>query len=146
MRLWPLIIIALLDARTPLHLPPPSHLSLAEVQLLTQRMGSHASDLDWLVQAAIVLDYSAVETSANNLIGSTRLPRPADGETGTLSSRLPKRFFNLQDRLVQDARAVATAARANDPKQLGLAVGDLIQTCVACHSSYLEDPDRLVAH
>lgn len=126
-------------ART-LHLAEPKDFPAAARQALAQRMSQHADQLEWVLSAALMLNYDLAARSATNLADDPKLAPPPPGDLDTLNAALPKRFFVLQAQLAKKARAVATAAKAKDDVKLSQAVGKLTETCVACHSAYLYGP------
>jgi cytochrome c556 len=115
---------------------PGDKLPEAVRRALGHRMVHHAQQLGELLKAVLILDHAAVEERVGALIES-KLARPAAGETDTLNSSIPKRFFDLQDNLVKQATAVREAAHQGDDAKMGEAFGKLAQACVACHAVYL---------
>jgi hypothetical protein len=119
-------------------LPTAEGLPLAARDALALRMSHHAVDLEGLLNAALMLDHALAETEGTALANSPRIGRPLPGEQGSLSALLPPRFFSMQDKLAQQAQAVAMAARIRDDRRLAKALGALTRTCVECHSVYLK--------
>jgi cytochrome c556 len=137
-RLLPLIAgAALLGSAPTLHLPEPASFPAAAREALHQRMSQHADQLEWLLSAALMLNYDLAATAATRLAEDPKLARPRPGDVDTLNAALPKGFFDLQERMVKQARAVAAAARTHDDARIAKTVGRLTETCVACHSVYL---------
>jgi mono/diheme cytochrome c family protein len=87
----------------------------------------------------LLLEYDLVYMLASDLAEEPRLGRPAPNEQGTLNALLPAGFFVHQDALVKNAQALAQAAADKHDKRLGEAFGQVAQTCVGCHSTYLHE-------
>jgi hypothetical protein len=120
-----------------LHLPEAGSLPLAARDALALRMSNHAADLDRLLAAALTLNHRLAEDAAKQLAATPRIGRPVAGDLDSLAALLPPRFFDLQDRLAQQALEVARAAHLRDDRLLSKSMGALTQTCVECHSVYL---------
>jgi hypothetical protein len=129
-------------AQTKGSLPEPEWLPSEAREMLTARMDRHGEVMMLLLVSVLTLQHSDTELLAEQVAAEPRIGRPAPGEQGTISALLPPRFFTLQDELVDRAHAVATAARANDNSRIVRAYGQLAETCVSCHSVYLQ-PDTL---
>ena len=119
-------------------LEAPSYLSAIARQLLKQRMKRHGADMLSMVTAVILLDHEATQRLAAELAAEPRLTRPIAGGADDVNAALPERFFVLQDELRSRALDLATASRGADNQQLAARLGELTQTCVSCHSTYLE--------
>jgi hypothetical protein len=119
------------------HLPPPGYLPAAARALLGERMEQHAEGITDLITSVVLLDHEAAADVARDIADGPRIARPLPGQSDALNASLPKRFFDLQDELHERARAVATAAAARDDRKLAQSFAALTQTCVACHSAYL---------
>ena len=121
--------------------PPEAKQSLSPLarQFLRKRMERHADDMVRLVIAATLLNRNKVQLFANELATEPRLTRPLPGDVDEdLNSTLPERFFVLQDELRARAQLLATVARGKDNDALATGVGQLLQTCITCHSAFLE--------
>ena len=123
-------------------LPEPNWLPTEAREMLSARMDRHGEVMMMLLVSVMTLQHSDTELLAEQVAAEPRIGRPATGEKGTISALLPPRFFTLEDELVDRAHAVANAARANDNGRIVRAYGQLAETCVSCHSVYLQ-PDRL---
>ena len=123
-------------------LPEPAWLPSEAREMLSARMDRHGEVMMMLLVSVMTLQHSDTELLAEQVAAEPRLGRPATGEKGTISALLPPRFFTLQDQLVDRAHAVANAARANDNGRIVRAYGQLAETCVSCHSVYLQ-PDKV---
>lgn len=124
-------------------LPPgelgqPDYLSELARATLQRRMARHGRDLSVLVQAVVLLRRPIVAELAANIANEPRIGRPLPDGDEELNAVLPERFFVLQDELRDRAKSVAEAARRRDDAKLATAFGLLAQSCVACHSAYLE--------
>lgn len=118
----------------------PSYLSQIARQLLTQRMLRHGRDTLNLVQSVLFLDRETTQRLAAEIAAEPRLTRPIAGGADDVNAALPERFFVLQDELKSRALDLAEAARSPDNEKLAKRLGELTQTCVSCHSAYLEPP------
>jgi hypothetical protein len=116
----------------PGYLPPDARKELGD------RMRTHAEDLVLLSRHVVELSYDDVEQLARRIGGQPGIGRPAQSKNDPLSSVLPDSFFDLQDRMSNAARDLATTARERDDEAMAAAYGRLAQTCVACHSAYLK--------
>src|SRR3954470_6638478 len=123
-------------------LPKPNWLPSEAREMLSARMDRHGEVMMMLLVSVMTLQHSDTELLAEQVAAEPRLGRPGPGEKGTISALLPPRFFTLQDQLVDRAHAVANAARANDNGRIVRAYGQLAETCVSCHSVYLQ-PDTV---
>lgn len=106
-------------------------------EMLASRMQRHGEELLLLLVSVMTLHHEETERLAEQVAAEPRLGRPSPGESGTISSLLPERFFDLQEELQVRARAMAEAARTKDDTRIVRAYGQLAETCVSCHSVYL---------
>lgn len=121
-------------------LEPPSYLSPLARQLLKQRMKRHGQDMLSLVQAVLFLDHQSTQRLASEVAKEPRLTRPIAGGADDVNAALPERFFVLQDELRSRALDLQQAAQGPDNAQLAVRLGEMTQTCVNCHSTYLQPP------
>jgi Cytochrome C' len=91
-----------------------------------------------LVHAVLFLDHEATQRLAGEIANEPRLTRPIAGGEDDVNASLPERFFVLQDELKTRATALSDASRQSDHVALAARLGELTQTCVTCHSTYLE--------
>jgi hypothetical protein len=105
--------------------------------MLSSRMQRHGEEMMLLLVSVMTLQHEDTELLAQQVAAEPRLGRPAPGEAGTINSLLPPRFFELQEELQLRARSMAEAARAKDDTRIVRAYGQLAETCVSCHSVYL---------
>jgi cytochrome c556 len=124
-------------------LETPSYLSPIARQLLKQRMARHGGDTLALVRAVLFLDHETTQRLAAEIAAEPRLTRPIAGGADDINAALPERFFVLQDELRSRALDLAQAARGPDHEKLAARLGELTQTCVSCHATYLEPPLQL---
>jgi hypothetical protein len=118
-------------------LAKPDYLSELARQMLRRRMERHGRDMTTLMTGVVLLKREVVQSLASNLAGEPRITRPLPDSRDDLNSALPERFFVLQDELRDRARQLADTARSGKDKELGESFARLTQTCVACHSTYL---------
>lgn len=125
------------DSTTP-GLKPPDYLGELARQLLKERMGRHGRDTSRLVQAVVLLERDVVKELAQSIANEPRITRPTPGATDELNTALPEQFFVRQDELRERAKALVAAAKGGTDDELAARMGDLMRTCVGCHSAYLE--------
>jgi cytochrome c556 len=119
-------------------LEAPSYLSPLARQLLKQRMKRHGTDMLTMVRSVLFLDHETTQRLASELAAEPRLTRAIAGGSDDLNAALPERFFVLQDELRSRALELSAAAREGDDAKLAARLGEVTQTCVSCHSTYLE--------
>lgn len=119
-------------------LQAPGYLSPLARSLLKRRMERHGSDMLRLVQSVLFLDRAQTQRLAAEIAAEPRLTRPMPGEEDDLNRSLPERFFVLQDELRLKAKELAAQTPSADDVALSQRLGDLMETCVSCHSAYLE--------
>lgn len=125
------------DPATPA-LKAPDYLSELARQLLKERMTRHGRDMSRLVQAVVLLERDVAKELAQSIANEPRITRPMPGATDELNTALPEQFFVRQDELRERAKALAAAAKAGKDDELAARLGELMHTCVGCHSAYLE--------
>lgn len=118
-------------------LPTPDYIPETARALLRKKMERHGQDARELMFGVMLLQYDVVKAAARRITSEPRLVRPIAGGEDDLNALLPERFFVLQDESRTRAQAVATAAEKKDDKALADSYGRLMETCVACHSAYL---------
>ncbi|MEY2931932.1 MAG: hypothetical protein RL033_2681 [Pseudomonadota bacterium] len=123
-------------------LPAPDWLPDEAREVLRSRMQRHGEEMMLLLVSVMTLQHGDTEILAEHIAAEPRLGRPVKGETGTISAMLPSRFFELQDELEVRAHAMAEVARTSDPSRIVRAYGQLAETCVSCHSVYLDAEGR----
>lgn len=119
-------------------LEAPGYLTPLARGILKRRMGRHGRDMLALTQAVIFLDRETTQRLAQVIAEEPRLTRPIAGGADDLNTALPERFFVLQDELRSRAKALVEVSRTKDDASLAARFGELTQTCVSCHSTYLE--------
>lgn len=116
-----------------------SKLPRAVRDLLRSRMSEHGQDMDDLLWSILFLDFDSAEQLASNIEMQPRLAEPINKDASELNSQIPKSFFDVQSQLFEKARALGEAARAHDEAEVATAYGEVMGTCVACHSLYLNE-------
>lgn len=107
--------------------------------IVSTRMEQHAQSMTDLLWAVVFLENTEAAAIADGIAEEPRIARPTNQSSKTeLSQTIPERFFELQDRLHDDARALSKAARSGDDAAIAKAFGKLNESCVACHSTYLD--------
>ncbi|MFT3843049.1 MAG: hypothetical protein QM723_39030 [Myxococcaceae bacterium] len=118
-------------------LTPPSYLPEMAREYLHRRMERHGRDMQELMFSVVLLTREVARDCATRIATEPRLARPEQSDEDTLNRALPPRFFVLQDELRDRAKKVADAATTGTDQQLGAAYAKLTETCIACHSVYL---------
>jgi hypothetical protein len=133
------VILVLLAPRriAPEHHLAPGRLSPVARSLLEGRMQRHGLAMENLSTRVVLLEYEQVVAAARDITDEAPLSRPLHG-TDEINAQIPPRFFDLQDELRVQVRAMAEAARSRDAPALGEAYGRSVRTCVGCHQLYLE--------
>lgn len=121
-------------------LPEPDYLPEEARRVLQQKMERHGQDMVELMLSVTLLQYDVARETAQRIASEPRLVRPIAGGEGDVNASLPERFFALQDESRLRAQAVRAAAARKDDKALAEAYGRLTETCVSCHSAYLNPP------
>lgn len=124
-------------------LKEPDYLPPLARQLLRTRMERHGDDMLQLVMAVTLLQKERAKQLANDIANEPRLTRPVAGGEGDLNAALPNQVFVLQDELRSRAKDVAAAAGKPglSNQALAKALGRMTETCVACHSTFLNPED-----
>jgi hypothetical protein len=125
------------DAKAAQGLPTPDYIPEAARPLLRKKMERHGQDARDLMFGVTLLQYDVARAAAQRIAAEPRLVRPIAGGEDDLNTLLPERFFVLQDEARSRAQALVTAAEKKDDKALGESYGRLMETCVSCHSAYL---------
>ncbi|MBI4818036.1 MAG: cytochrome c [Deltaproteobacteria bacterium] len=101
-------------------------------------MHRHAGDASDLLWAVLRLDSPEVELLSRRIAEEPQLARPtSDTPSDMLNRALPPKFFVYQEELKARAEALARAARAKDNDEVASAFGQMVETCVACHDTYV---------
>ena len=120
-------------------LPAPEHVDAKTRQEIKARMGQHATTMQNLVKAVVLLDRPTVRVMASRIADEEVVARTSvkgDKQAPTL----PAKFFAEQDALAAAARQLAAAAvDSGDDKTLAEHFATLTKTCIGCHSAYLHD-------
>jgi hypothetical protein len=120
-------------------LPERKELPLAVRETLGRRMERHGGELVFLLSSVVLLRYEEAEELAQMIVDEPKLGRPVPGDDASLNALLPSGFFVYQDALSERAKELVTAAREQDDAKLSKTFGALSETCVGCHSAYLND-------
>lgn len=126
-------------AQVPKDLPTRQDLPLVLRETLAASMDRHGEELVYLLSSVVLLHYEEAEELAQMIANEPKLGRPAPGDDASLNAMLPSGFFVYQDALTERAKELAEAARARQDAKLVKAFGALSETCVGCHSAYLND-------
>lgn len=107
--------------------------------LVSTRMEQHAQDMTDLLWAVVFLENTEAAAIADGIAEQPRIARPTkQSARDDVNQTIPDRFFQLQDRLHDDARALSKAAKGGDDVAIAKAFGKLNESCVTCHSTYLD--------
>jgi hypothetical protein len=115
----------------------PDYLSELARQILRRRMDRHGRDLHQLTTSVVLLRRDVARTLAEAIATEPRIVRPLPDSRDELNTALPERFFVLQDELRERAKSLAEAAKKGSDRELGETFSRMMQTCVACHSAFL---------
>ncbi|MBL8921545.1 MAG: cytochrome c [Myxococcaceae bacterium] len=115
----------------------PDYLSDLARQILRRRMDRHGRDLHQLTTSVVLLRRDVARVLAEGIATEPRIVRPLPDSRDELNTALPERFFVLQDELRDRAKSLAEAAKKGTDRDLGEAFSRMMQTCVACHSAFL---------
>lgn len=126
-------------AAAPKDLEPRKQLPLVLRETLTSSMDRHGEELVFLLSSVVLLHYDDAEELAQMIADEPKLGRPVPGDEKSLNALLPSGFFVYQDALTERAKELAAAARAKEDARLVKAFGALSETCVGCHSAYLNE-------
>lgn len=105
--------------------------------LLRPRMQRHVPAMDRLVRSVLLLDRPGTVAAVDAVLEEARLARPLPGDKESINAAIPTLFFDLQDHLHDRASVLRRAATNGDDVEVAVAFGEVMQSCVACHSSYL---------
>ena len=106
--------------------------------LLHRKMERHGNDMVRLVIAVTLLQRDKVQRFASDIANEPRLTRPMPGEEDAINAALPEKLFVLQDELRSRAKTLAEASRTASDETVAVDLGLMMQTCVACHSAFLQ--------
>lgn len=122
-------------------LAAPPYLNELARQLLRRRMERHGKDAVVLLSSVVLLKRDVAQRLAEGIANEPRIVRPLPDAKDALNTSLPEKFFVLQDELRARAKTVAEAAKTKSDKELAEAFGQLTNTCVSCHSVFLNPAD-----
>lgn len=120
----------------PERLDPPDDLPEAARAILRHRMASHAQAMGDLMSAIMILKYEQIRERAQAIADDANFSRPLTGDASELNALLPERFFELQDEMKENAKALAAAASRMSAFETAEAYGKVSETCVRCHATY----------
>lgn len=106
--------------------------------LLSERMGRHSQYMKQLIWSVLFLVDDEVAEIAEEIADETKIAKPLPDYPDDLNAQFPKEFFDLQDELQVRAGALRAAAESGDDNAVAKAFGHMVETCVACHTKYLE--------
>jgi hypothetical protein len=118
-------------------LPAPDYLSAEARATLRKKMARHGQAMTDLMLGVTLLQYEVAGAAAGRIVNEPRLSRPMPDGEDALTTLLPERFFTLQDEARSRAQAVREAAQKRDDAALAQSFGQLMETCVGCHSVYV---------
>lgn len=129
------------SARPDRALREPGYLSPTAREFLHTRMRHHGEDMQQLLLAVTLLDRERTQRIAERISTEPRLARPSAQSPDELNVELPARFFELQDELLSRTATLARAA-AQPSGDLAVPFGRVVETCVSCHTLYLDPLHR----
>jgi hypothetical protein len=120
--------------------PAPLPADLGDGRSVVQRrMNRHGGELMELTLAVTLLQRKTIEEAATQIGMDTGLPLMPPGAAETPSQR---NFRYLESVLRERTAALAKASRNGDNAALATAFGNMMQVCIACHSLYLQQPEK----
>jgi len=107
--------------------------------VVQRRMNRHGADLMELTLAVTLLQRKTIDEAAKRIGSDTGLPVMPPSSAETASQR---NFRYLESVLRQRTAALAKASQDGDNQALATAFGNMMQICIACHSLYLNQPEK----
>lgn len=128
--------------------PEPERPKLVRAQPLPQmaraslrkRMQNHGDDTENLLWSTLMLDYESTDGIAARISKAPTLARPQANELDTVNAMLPPEFFDMQDRLTVAVDTLRAAAKAKDDGKMAEQYSQVVETCINCHSLFLQFP------
>jgi hypothetical protein len=120
-RLLLAVLLAGLGPDSPKKLEPPGYIPAKLRRVLQKRMEHHGSAAMGLTVAVVLLSHDDVAELALQIAEEPGMARPREGETDTLNSALPAKFFEFQDQLRFRARELSTAAASRNNGKMNAA-------------------------
>lgn len=117
---------------------PGEHIPDLARSLIRERMHLHGDDMNDLLWAVLFLDYDSMKAISDDLAASPKFARPLSDDE--LNASIPPLFFEYQDQLQAGAKRLSVAAGQKDGDGVAVAFADISQSCVRCHSLYLDEP------
>ena len=121
-------------------LAKPGYLPTFAREQLDDRMQTHGIDLMHLTMSVVLLEYDDAQAAAQHIVEHRDLERP-HGSDDRFNAALPSRFYDLQEQLHVRALTIADAAKRKNAPDMSAALSHLTETCIACHSVYLNGPE-----
>jgi hypothetical protein len=120
--------------------PAPMPADIGDGRSVVQRrMNRHGGELMELTLAVTLLQRKTIDEAATQIGLDTGLPAMPAGAAETASQR---NFRYLESILRERTATLAKASRTGDNAALATAFGDMMQVCIACHSLYLNQPEK----
>jgi hypothetical protein len=117
---------------------PGEHIPDLARSLIRERMHLHGDDMNDLLWAVLFLDYDSMKAISEDLASGPKFARPTSNDE--LNASIPAQFFELQDQLTAGAKRLSESASAKDGGEVAAAFANISETCVRCHSLYLDEP------
>lgn len=117
---------------------PGEHIPDLARSMIRERMHLHGDDMNDLLWAVLFLDYDSMKAIAEDLAAGPKFARPTSDEE--LNASIPSQFFDLQDQLTEGAKRLSASAEGKDGPAVAAAFAGISETCVRCHSLYLDEP------
>lgn len=118
------------------HMPPPTHISPEVRAALKRTMNAHGDDLTMVLWSILFLDLESAGDWAKLIADRPPLTAETDQKL-----RIPPAILTLGAQLHSQATKLAELAKQpeRDSQAVARAFGELAETCVGCHRSYLYD-------
>ncbi len=100
---------------------------------LNVRMKNHNKDMKDLSVAVVMVKMGDVQRLSQDIANEPRLDRAVG-----LATKLPPRFFELQDQLRKSAQELADAGKEEDAVLILEKYQEVVGHCVSCHATFLD--------
>ncbi|MFZ5443473.1 MAG: cytochrome c [Myxococcota bacterium] len=109
----------------------PGSVSEENRAFLRTKMKDHSKEMKELSVAVATVKLSDAQRLAQAMANEPRLDRSSGAAT-----KLPARFFELQELLRKTSQELADAAKANDLAATSTKYHQVVELCVSCHGSF----------
>ncbi|MBL4635307.1 MAG: cytochrome c [Kofleriaceae bacterium] len=107
---------------------------------LKSSMLDHGDDMENLLWSTLMLDYESTSAMVDKKALAPMLSEVNTGGEGTVNRLLPSKFFSLQAELRESLGRLKSAADSKNDTELAAEYGKVAESCIRCHSVYLNLP------